>query len=119
MIKCKYDGIDKEFKPEEIIAILIEKLKEYADTHLNQRTSQCVITVPAYFDIKQRQAIMDAAKLAKLNATQLINKPIAVALAYGIDKDKNAANNKTLVIHLGGRTLEVTFLCMNAGNLVV
>ena len=52
--------------PEEISAMILEKLKEYADEHLNQKTSKCVITVPAYFDSKQRQATMDAGKLAKL-----------------------------------------------------
>jgi len=52
MIKCKFDGKDKQFMPEEISAMILEKLKEYADTHLNQKTSKCVITVPAYFDNK-------------------------------------------------------------------
>jgi len=76
--------------PEEISAMILEKLKEYADTHLNQKTSRCVITVPAYFDNKQRQATKDAGKLAKLDVQRVVNEPTAAALAYGIDKFENA-----------------------------
>ena len=78
--------------PEEISAMILEKLKEYADTHLNQKTSRCVITVPAYFDNKQRQATKDAGRLAKLDVLRVLNEPTAAALAYGIDKFENAAD---------------------------
>lgn len=64
IIKCQFDGKDKEFMPEEISAMILEKLKEYADTHLNQKSKKCVITCPAYFDNKQRQATKDAGALA-------------------------------------------------------
>jgi len=66
--------------------MILTKLKEYADTHLNQKTSKCVITVPAYFDNRQRQATKDAGELAKLDVLKVVNEPTAAALAYGIDK---------------------------------
>jgi len=119
MINCKYDGADKQFMPEEISAMILEKLKEYADTHLNQKTSKCVITVPAYFDNKQRQATKDAGMLAKLNVMRVINEPTAAALAYGIDKFADASDRLTLIIDLGGGTFDVTCLCMDQGMLEV
>ena len=105
--------------PEEISAMILEKLKEYADTHLNQKTSKCVITVPAYFDNKQRQATKDVGKLAKLDVQRVVNEPTAAALAYGIDKFENANDRLTLIIDLGGGTFDVTCLCMDHGMLEV
>ena len=92
MIKCKFDGKDKQFMPEEISAIILERQKEYAVTYLNQKTTKCVISVPAYFDNNQRQATKDAGKLAKLEVLRVVNEPTAAALAYDIDKHENAAD---------------------------
>ena len=119
MIKCKFDGKDKQFMPEEISAIILERLKEYADTYLNQKTTKCVISVPAYFDNNQRQATKDAGKLAKLEVLRVVNEPTAAALAYDIDKHENAADRQTLVIDSGGGTFDVTCLCMDHGMLEV
>ena len=120
MIECKFDGKDKQFTPEEIAAMILGKLKADADFRgLNQKTTKCVITVPAYFDNKQRQATKDAGQLAKLEVMRVVDEPIAAALAYGIDKHEKAANRLTLIIDLGGGTLDVTCLRMDQGELVV
>ena len=75
--------------------------------------------MPAYFDNKQRQAIKDSAKIAKLDVLRVINEPIAAGLAYGIDKFEYAADRYTLIIDFGGASFDVTCLCMNLGKIAI
>jgi len=98
--------------------MILMKLKEYAETHLGQKVKDAVITVPAYFDNRQRQATRDAGDIAGLNVLRIINEPTAAALAYGVDKD-GASDRNTLIIDLGGGTFDVTILCMDSGVLEV
>ena len=94
-----------------ILIFILKKLKEYANTHLNQVTTSCVITVHDDITDYQRRAILCAADSVKLDILDLIEKPLAVALAHGIDEcdDKATGEHKTVNIHLGGRSLYVTY----------
>ncbi|MFH0830589.1 MAG: molecular chaperone DnaK [Parcubacteria group bacterium] len=97
----------KEFSPQEISAMVLQKLKHDAEEHLGESLSDVVITVPAYFDDSQRQATKDAGKIAGLNVRRIINEPTAAALAYGLNKKKN---EKIVVYDLGGGTFDVSVL---------
>jgi len=118
VIVAMWEGAEKEFQPEEISAMILMKLKEYAETHLGHKVKDAVITVPAYFDNRQRQATRDAGDIAGLNVLRIVNEPTAAALAYGVDKD-GASDRMTLIIDLGGGTFDVTILCMDSGVLEV
>lgn len=111
-IKIKCSSLNKEFSPEEISAQVLRKLINDATTYLGQEVKQAVITVPAYFNDSQRQATMDAGKIAGIEVLRIINEPTAASLAYGLDKKENQT---ILVFDLGGGTFDVSILEVGDG----
>ncbi|MDE6289556.1 MAG: Hsp70 family protein, partial [Ureaplasma sp.] len=103
----KYEIDGKTYTPEEISAKILTYLKNYAEKKLGQKVSKAVITVPAYFNDSERQATKNAGTIAGLKVERIINEPTAVALAYGLDKNKV---QKVLVFDLGGGTFDVSIL---------
>ena len=108
--KVTIDG--KDFTPQEISAMLLQKLKKDAESYLGETVNQAVITVPAYFSDSQRQATKDAGRIAGLEVMRIINEPTAASLAYGLDKDDP---HKILVYDLGGGTFDVSILEIGDG----
>ena len=111
-IKINCLSLNKEFSPEEISAQVLRKLINDASTYLGQEVTQAVITVPAYFNDSQRQATMDAGKIAGIEVLRIINEPTAASLAYGLDKKQNET---ILVFDLGGGTFDVSILEVGDG----
>ena len=109
--KVKVEG--KEYTPQEISAMILQYIKEYAEAYLGEKVTQAVITVPAYFNDAQRQATKDAGKIAGLKVERIVNEPTAAALAYGLDKLEK--DQKILVFDLGGGTFDVSILELGDG----
>ena len=108
--KVDIDG--KAYTPQEISAIILQKLKSDAESYLGEKVTEAVITVPAYFTDSQRQATKDAGKIAGLEVKRIINEPTAAALAFGIDKEED---QKVMVYDLGGGTFDVSIIEMGDG----
>lgn len=109
--KVNIDG--KDYTPEEISAMILQKLKADTESYLGEEVTEAVITVPAYFTDSQRQATKNAGKIAGLNVKRIINEPTAAALAYGIDKETD--QHKVMVYDLGGGTFDVSILEVGDG----
>jgi len=117
MREDKHGGVevkmnDKWYKPQEISARVLQKMKQDAESYFGEKITEAVITVPAYFDDSQRQATKDAGKIAGLNVLRIVNEPTAAALAYGSDKKKEG---KIVVFDLGGGTFDVSILEVGDG----
>ncbi len=104
---------DKEYKPQQISAFILQKIKKDAEAFIGDKIEQAVITVPAYFDDNQRQATKDAGTIAGLDVVRIINEPTAASLAFGLDKAKQ--DMKIMVFDFGGGTLDVTIMEMGGG----
>ena len=112
--KVTIDG--KSYTPQEISAMILQKLKADAESYLGEKVTEAVITVPAYFNDAQRQATKDAGKIAGLDVKRIINEPTAAALAYGLDND---AEQKIMVYDLGGGTFDVSIIEIGGGVIEV
>lgn len=100
--KVEYKGEEKQFRPEEISAMVLGKMKEIAEGYLGGEVKDAVVTVPAYFNDAQRQATKDAGSIAGLNVLRIINEPTAAAIAYGLDK-KTEGERNVLIFDCGGK----------------
>ena len=112
--KVDIDG--KKYTPQEISAMILQKLKADAESYLGEKVTEAVITVPAYFNDAQRQATKDAGKIAGLDVKRIINEPTAAALAYGLDNEKE---QKIMVYDLGGGTFDVSIIEIGDGVIEV
>lgn len=115
LINVKYKNEDKTFHPEEISAMVIQRLKETTESYLGHPLKKVVITVPAYFNDSQRQATKDAGAIAGLEVLRIINEPTAAAIAYGLDKTGDKKEKNILVFDCGGGTHDVSILTLDGG----
>lgn len=114
LIQVEYQGKAQTFRPEEISAAVLSKMKQTAEDFLGSPVKRAVVTVPAYFNDAQRQATKDAGTIAGLNVLRIINEPTAAAIAYGLDK-KQAGEVNVLIFDLGGGTFDVSLLSIDDG----
>eukprot|EP00877_Chromochloris_zofingiensis_P011020 jgi/Chrzof1/6171/Cz17g14060.t1 len=112
-VQVDVNGENKVFSPEEISAMILQKMKEVAEAYLGKMVKHAVVTVPAYFNDAQRQATKDAGTISGLNVVRIINEPTAAAIAYGLDKKGGEKN--ILVFDLGGGTFDVSILTIDNG----
>src|SRR5258708_23736941 len=110
----KYKLQNKEYRPQQLSAFILQKIRKDAEAFLGDKVEKAVITVPAYFDDNQRQAKKDAGSIAGLEVVRLVNEPTAACLAYGLDK--SGQSQKIMVFDLGGGTLDVTLMDMSGAG---
>jgi len=103
LVEVEMNGEKKLFTPQEISAQILRKMKQIGESRLGEEVKDCVITVPAYFNDAQRQATMDAGRIAGLNVLRIINEPTAAAMAYGLEKVKSEEDKNILVFDCGGK----------------
>lgn len=115
LINVKYKNEEKTFHPEEVSAMVIQRLKETTESFLGHPLKKVVITVPAYFNDSQRQATKDAGTIAGLEVLRIINEPTAAAIAYGLDKTEDKKEKNILVFDCGGGTHDVSILTLDGG----
>merc|ERR1712063_117235 len=113
-VQVQYMGETKTFSPEEISAMVLQKMKDTAEAYIGSKVDSAVVTVPAYFNDSQRQATKDAGTIAGLNVRRIINEPTAAAIAYGLDKSAQGEKN-VLIFDLGGGTFDVSLLNIDQG----
>merc|ERR1712100_185887 len=113
-IQVEYMGETKVFAPEEISSMVLQKMKQVAESYLGTTVDSAVVTVPAYFNDGQRQATKDAGTIAGLQVKRIINEPTAAAIAYGLDK-KSGGEKNVLIFDLGGGTFDVSLLTIEDG----
>merc|ERR1719330_2306605 len=113
VVQVSVNGESKKFAPEEVSAMVLQKMKVTAETFLGKDIKNAVVTVPAYFNDAQRQATKDAGVIAGMKVQRIINEPTAAAIAYGMDKTGGESN--VLVFDLGGGTFDVTLLTIDNG----
>lgn len=104
LIKVTFKGEEKRFYPEEISAMVLQKMKETVESYVGEEVTDVVITVPAYFGDAQRQATKDAGKIAGLNVLRIINEPTAAAIAYGLD-NKTSKERNVMIFDMGGEIM--------------
>ena len=115
LINVKFKGEDKTFHPEEISAMVIQRLKETTEAYIGEELKKVVITVPAYFNDSQRQATKDAGAIAGLEVLRIINEPTSAAIAYGLDKNGDDKEVNIVVFDCGGGTHDVSILTLDGG----
>lgn len=112
-VEVTVEGVKKQFAPEEVSAMILQKMRSIAESYMDKKIENAVVTVPAYFNDAQRQATKDAGTISGLNVERIINEPTAAAIAYGLDKRGGEKN--ILVFDLGGGTFDVTLLTIDNG----
>jgi len=113
-MKVKYAGEEKQFLPEELLAMIISELKKSAEEYLGDKVTHVVLTVPAYFNDSQRQATKDAGIIAGVNVMRVINEPTAALISVGADKT-SYEEKKYIVVDLGGESFDVSIFCVEDG----
>jgi heat shock 70kDa protein 1/2/6/8 len=114
-IQVEYKGETIKYHPEEVSAMVLQKMKETAETYLGHPVKKAVITVPAYFNDSQRQATKDAGAIAGLEVLRIINEPTAAAIAYGLDKVEDGKEKNVIIFDFGGGTHDVSLLTIDGG----